>query len=99
MPLSIAIYLKNIKTDPQTGEAYIDFDTPLELTLRISGGSAPYTLKIDWGDGSSKEEKRTEGGEINFTHRFESRGDIEIKFEVFDSIGRSKKATVKIKVK
>jgi len=99
MPLSIGVYLKNIKSDPDTGEAYIDFDTSLELTVRIDGGNAPYTLKIDWGDGSSKEEKKVDAAEINLTHKFESRGTIEIKFEVIDSVGRSKKATVKLKVK
>jgi len=97
--LSISTYLKNIKSDPDTGEAYIDFDTPLELTVRIDGGNAPYTLKIDWGDGSSKEEKKVDAAEANLTHKFESRGSIEIKFEVIDSVGRSKKATVKLKVK
>ncbi len=99
MPLSIGVYLKNIKSDPDTGEAYIDFDTSLELTVRIDGGSVPYTIKIDWGDGSSKEEKKVDVAEVNLTHKFESRGTIEIKFEVIDSVGRSKKATVKLKVK
>lgn len=98
-PLSISTYLKNIKSDPDTGEAYIDFDTPLELTLKIDSGSTPYTLNIDWGDGSSKEEKKVDAAQINLTHKFESRGTIEIKFEVTDSVGRSKKATVKLKVK
>ncbi len=98
-PLYLGIYLRNIKVDPDTGEFYIDFDTSLELILRINGGNVPYTLKIDWGDGSSKEEKKVDADEINLTHKFESRGTIEIKFEVIDSVGRSKKATFKLKVK
>ncbi|HPO29572.1 MAG TPA: hypothetical protein PLD35_06170 [Caldisericia bacterium] len=98
-PLYLGIYLKNIKVDPDTGEFYIDFDTSLELILRIDGGSAPYTLNIDWGDGSSKEEKKISGGEINLSHKFESRGSMGIKFEVSDLIGRTKKAIFKLKIK
>lgn len=99
-PLLITIYLKNIKTDPETGEAYIEFNVPLELSLRIYGGTPPYTLKINWGDGSPKEEKKVyDNEELNLTHKFESRGFIEIKFETIDYIGRNKKANVHIKVK
>ena len=54
--------------------------------------------KIKWVD-SSKEEKKVDAAEANLTHKFESRGTIEIKFEVIDSIGRSKKAIFKLKVK
>lgn len=99
-PLSISVYLKNTKVDPNTGEIYIDFDTPIELNLKITGGTSPYTLNIDWGDGSSKEKiSIAEEKLLNLNHKFESKGLIEIKFEVIDSIGRSKKATVRIRVK
>jgi hypothetical protein len=47
----------------------------------------------------SSDLKKVDAAEINLTHKFESRGTIEIKFEVIDSVGRSKKATVKLKVK
>jgi len=99
-PLSISVYLKNTKVDPDTGEIYIDFDTPINLNLKINGGTSPYTLKIDWRDGSSKEKINVEGEKLlSLNHKFESRGSIEIKFEVIDTVGRNKNASVHIRVK
>jgi hypothetical protein len=46
----------------------------VEWSVEISGGSPPYALNIDWGDGTSDIVSENKTGLVSFTHRYKSVG-------------------------
>jgi subtilisin family serine protease len=98
--LDSSIRLGGTRQNPETGRATIDQDQPLEFSMTITGGEAPYTVRIDWGDGSNllhlSDVKY--GQEIKENHSFESKGSITIKIQITDSFGRRKITTIQIEV-
>jgi hypothetical protein len=64
----------------------------VELTwpLILSGGSGPYALSIDWGDGSAVDLKSVPfGGEVNINHVFQSSGVYRVVVKATDTSGQS----------
>jgi hypothetical protein len=45
-----------------------------ELNLEINGGSSPYALNIDWGDGSQVVISQKEAGEVSVRHIYKKSG-------------------------
>ncbi|MDD4029715.1 MAG: hypothetical protein PHX86_08470, partial [Caldisericia bacterium] len=66
----------------------------------VHGGSAPYHVRINWGDGSSLEDivNVDHGAELKRSHNFESRGSMTIKIEITDALGRRKISTLLVEV-
>jgi hypothetical protein len=98
--LDSTIRLGGTRQNPETGRATIDQNQPLEFSMTVTGGEAPYTVRIDWGDGSNLLHLNDVdyGQEIKENHSFESKGSITIKLEITDSFGRRKVTTVQIEV-
>jgi len=98
--MNISIHFKNVEYDPTTGKSFINFDTPLEVIFEIIGGTSPYNLEINWGDGSNIDKiSLTNESKQDLKHKFIARGDMVIKCKVSDSIGRSKEVTLNMIVK
>ncbi|MCK5848545.1 MAG: S8 family serine peptidase [Caldisericia bacterium] len=99
--LDSSIRLGNAQHDPATGRAYISMDTVLELNMKLTGGSEPYTMTISWGDGSNSDTRNDiEAGEdLKLTHKFEAKGSMNIKITVTDSLGRRKTTSMMIDVR
>jgi carbon starvation protein len=63
----------------------------LKLTIIPSGGSPPYSVTIDWGDGESSSGSVSESGEWSHVYSIpggESAGSYTIRVDVADSEGR-----------
>jgi hypothetical protein len=98
--LDSSIRLEGTTQNPETGRATISKDQPLDLFLTVHGGTAPYHVQINWGDGSHLEdiENLEHGTEVQRTHNFESLGSITIKIVVTDVLGRRKISTLLVEV-
>jgi hypothetical protein len=59
--------------------------------LSISGGTAPYALNVDWGDGSNSIISRKDSGQFDITHTYKAagadKGSFTIKVQASDSDG------------
>lgn len=60
----------------QTAFVYKGFDVGQEVNwpIEISGGSPPYALNVDWGDGSNNVISHGAAGAFNITHTYSSPG-------------------------
>ena len=62
---------------------------PLAIKVTIIGGTKPYALKTDWGDGSSSLLPRDASGEFSLQNTYPSSGNKIIKITVTDSSGQT----------
>jgi hypothetical protein len=97
--LTISAKVLNIVTDPATGERYLPFGEELKLALDLAGGSGPYTLQINWGDGKNETIKLTKLEPMNLAHKYESKGTMNLQIELTDSAGNTKKISFTVNVK
>lgn len=81
--------------DTKSGKMNIG-DT-LQLAVTPEGGTAPYTISIDWGDSSGNSARNTEK-EASFGHKFENTGNYTIIVTCADSYGKSSSKSRKISV-
>jgi hypothetical protein len=65
----------------------------VQWPFRISGGSSPYTITIDWGDGVTSKQVQKTAGDFDITHIYErsggEKGAFTIKVSATDSGGFS----------
>lgn len=62
----------------------------LTWPIQLSGGSGPYALSIDWGDGSQADLKsQSLAGDINISHTYKQAGIYYVSIMVTDSNGVS----------
>jgi hypothetical protein len=47
---------------------------PTDWQLAIEGGSAPYAISVDWGDGTTSVESRREAGAFALRHKYKKAG-------------------------
>ena len=61
---------------------------PLNLSLRLSGGLAPYAVHIDWGDGNSSLLSQASNDLFTVSHTYAKGGNYQATFEASDSSGQ-----------
>jgi hypothetical protein len=65
----------------------------IKWPLSISGGTAPYAVNVDWGDGNSDLISRSEAGQFDINHTYGQPGGYKnsytIKIKATDNQGRS----------
>jgi hypothetical protein len=78
----------------KTAFVYKGYYTNQEVVwpLEISGGSSPYALSVDWGDGQTSIISRAQPGQFNITHSYKhssptSSHDYTVKVQASDSAG------------
>jgi uncharacterized repeat protein (TIGR01451 family) len=97
--MGINVLFKNTKWDSETGEKYIDFSDPLDAQFDITGFTQPFTLYINWGDGTKECLPKLNETCQNCKHKFTSKGTMMIQITVTDATGKTKTVTAKLKVK
>lgn len=61
----------------------------LTWPIILSGGTAPYAVSIDWGDGTTELVSRSSVGEIDLSHKYEKPGVYTVIIKVTDANGNS----------
>ncbi|MBC7582084.1 hypothetical protein H7097_04450 [Aeromicrobium sp.] len=75
----------------QTTEPFSVLSTNNDVTVQvtISGGQKPYTINLDWGDGSTESHSVAVAGVYSFTHAYEKDGSYMVRGNVHDVLGAS----------
>jgi len=96
---SVSLKFLNTKTDPETGERFIDQSTELDMEMIISGFTSPCIIKILWGDGETETIPKTKETTLIYKHKFTSKGTMQIQITITDATGKTKTVTAKLRVK
>jgi len=90
--LSMNIIWKGVNTKTNEAKA----GNPITLTIDVNGGSMPYHLTIDWGDGSDKE-KKTWNKMLDpkpvFNKTYDNPGDVQVSITCVDAYGKTTSVT------
>lgn len=70
---------------PSEANLFFVPDKPLDVVFAISGGSAPYSLTIDWGDGDVDSLAIVAAQEVKLIHTFHGAGPYTIQIEATDA--------------
>lgn len=57
------------------------------LSFHINGGSTPYTVELNWGDGTTESKVVDKPGLYAFTHRYRNTGNYSVKALIKDVLG------------
>lgn len=66
-------------------------ENTVSITVRISGGNNPYSLTINWGDGTTMTQKLDTEGDYTFSHTYETADNYIVNAIVVDVLGNSRK--------
>lgn len=75
----------DFRLSPSDANLFFVPGKPLEVVFTISGGTPPYTVKIDWGDGELTELSFDSSQEVKLTHTFHGVGPYTIQIDGTDS--------------
>ena len=102
------IITKNLPTEPlkmniewkglNTKTNVVSLGTALSLEIKPTGGSPPYTIDVEWGDGGRSQGVLEQKDATIFDHSYKSRGEYEVVLTCSDSFGRSVRSSRKIRV-
>lgn len=59
------------------------------VNVTVGGGQSPYTIRLDWGDGSTEMHSVDQAGTYSFTHAYVSSGNYMVRGNVYDVLGAS----------
>jgi hypothetical protein len=62
-------------------------DNEATIDITVSGGTTPYTIILNWGDGTTDTHTVDQPGTYTFTHTYEKSGDYTIHGLVRDVLG------------
>lgn len=99
--IGITVTVTNLEQDPETGKRFIRVGESLIISYNISGGVPPYTLTIDWGDGTTTEITIDKYGNMSgtLTHKYDVRGSVHIRIKLEDASGQSKESHLNIDIR
>lgn len=86
--LSMNIIWKGVNT--KTNEAKVG--NPVTLTIDVNGGSMPYHLTIDWGDGNEKEKKtwnKMFDPKPVFVKTYDNPAEVQVSITCVDAYGKT----------
>nr|MBP6929252.1 hypothetical protein [Caldisericia bacterium] len=76
----------------------VNLGTALSLEIKLTGGSPPYTIDVEWGDGERSHGMLEQKDAAVFDHPYKSKGEYEIVITCSDSFGRSARSSRRIRV-
>ena len=65
-------------------------ENAVSITIRISGGNNPYSLTINWGDGTTMTQELDEKGDYTFNHIYEAANNYTVNVQVKDILENSR---------
>jgi len=94
VPVSMDVTWKGLNTKTNV----VNLGTALSLEIKLNGGSPPYTIDVEWGDGGRSQGVLEQKDATIFDHSYKSRGEYEVVLTCSDSFGRSVRSSRKIRV-
>jgi PKD repeat protein len=81
-------------------QSSVVFNNPVEAKVDITGGTEPYSVKFEWGDGQTTGPTQLNPGLVSATgqHFYEQVGSYTIKATITDANGGSKEVTTNVTV-
>ena len=76
----------------------VSLGVALSLEIKLNGGSPPYTIDVEWGDGERSQGVLEQKDATIFDHSYKSKGEYEVVLTCSDSFGRSVRSSRKIRV-
>ena len=80
-------------------KGWIAVGEEIEMTMQVTGGSAPYDISIDFGDRTRKLFSLDGERAVEIVHSYSEPGEYALKISVSDAYGRSRVVQRKIIVK
>ena len=99
--VSVSIQVQNTEQDPVTGKRFVKLGDPLVVTYDIIGGVCPYTIYVDWGDGTKETIVIKCFQDVTgvLKHTYQSRGTFHIKIKIEDASGQSKNSDFEMEIR
>ncbi len=72
---------------PQDPFTVMSPSNQVSLSFRIDGGSTPYTIELNWGDGTTETKTIDKPGDYTFTHQYRNAGNYTVKGRLRDVLG------------
>lgn len=72
---------------PQEPFSVLPPSKEINFSVYIGGGSNPYTLELNWGDGTTETKVVEKSGNYTFTHKYRNAGNYTIRGKVKDVLG------------
>lgn len=86
--LTMNITWKGVNTKTNLAKA----GEPIELIVDVNGGSMPYQITVDWGDGSTKNKKswnKMIDPKPVFEHKYDNTGVVQVTINCVDAYGKT----------
>jgi hypothetical protein len=99
--VNISVTTSNLQQDPVTGKSFLNLGDELLINYEVSGGAPPYTVLVNWGDGSSSKANIDKYGKLSgqFGHKYSSRGTVRVKIKIEDASGQSKESNFDMEIR
>jgi hypothetical protein len=62
---------------------------PITFNLAVAGGTAPFAVTVDWGDGTANTTERSEQSEFTVTHVYTTPGEYRVLVTITDALGKT----------
>lgn len=99
--VSVSVTVQNTEQDPVTGKRFISLGSPLIIEYEIEGGAFPYTLTVNWGDGTIETFVIRNMNDLKgvLQHLYTSRGTYRVSIKIEDASGQSKQSDFDIDIR
>jgi hypothetical protein len=99
--VGVSIIVQDTQQDPVTGKRFITLGSPLIIEYEIEGGAFPYTLTVDWGDGTVETFVIRNMDDLKgvLKHLYTSRGTFRIRIKIEDASGQSKESNFDMEIR
>ena len=95
----LSIQLRNLITDPTSGQKYLPLNQSLELELSWFNLTSPFAVNIDWGDGNTDSKIELWENKLSYSHPYGTPGKYRCNIKIVDAIGKEIKGDFQIEVR
>lgn len=99
--MGVSVRVTDMEQDPVTGKRFISLGSPLIIEYEIEGGAFPYTLTVNWGDGTIETFVINNMDDLKgvLKHLYTSRGTYKVSIKIEDASGQSKQSDFEMEVR
>jgi subtilisin family serine protease len=95
----LSIQLKNLVLDPSSGTRYLPLNKALEAEVSWQHMTAPFNLRIDWGDGENEAHSALWSNKVLLEHQYKTDASFRVYISLSDANGKSIQSDFLIRVR